>query len=1106
MYKNYAIIFGTANGYVHQFIRVMKLTTFLLLISLMQLSAASFGQNLTLKEKNISYSKLFFELRKQTGYGVLIKSTEFKASKRLDVDFNNAPVGEVMRSVIGGDKLDYVITNKTIVIREKSVMDKIVDYFVNIDVTGKVVDENGQPIAGANVRVKGGSLATSTNGEGVFVLRNVEENAVLEVSYLGYQVREVRAKSQLVIISLEQAVGNLNEVNINAGYYSVKQREMTGNISKITAAKIEQQPVNNPLMALQGRVAGLEITQQTGTPGGGFTVRIRGRNSLSSGNDPMYIVDGVVYPTQNFSNEGNATTYGPATGSKSPSSLAFINPNDIESIEVLKDADATAIYGSRGANGVILITTKKGRIGTMSVSTAVSKGYSQVGHFVNLLNTEEYLMMRNEAFRNDGISIGALDYDVNGTWDKDRYTDWQKVLIGRSAPLTNASLNFTGGGENSNYALGGNYYSEGTVFPGDLGMQRVSFHSSTSLSSKDKRFNVSFSGNYSHVKSNLLSTDPTPSILLAPNAPSIYDQYGGVNWADNTFGSNPLAIFLRTSKSLTNTLIASTSLSYKIANPLELKLPLSYTKISRNELAKTPLASFSPASGVTATNRSSKFSNADNDTFLIEPQLNFNTKFGGNKFDALLGISFQDAKYDIDGIRASGYTNDDLMESLAGGSLIQNDGTTSFQYRYVSIFSRLNYSLLGKYFINLTARKDGSSRFGPGKQFANFGALGAAWIFSDEDFLKLPFLSFGKLRGSYGITGNDQIQNYGYLALWNSATLPYQGIPVLNNTSVVNSDFAWEINRKLEAALQLGFLKDKINLNVSWYRNLSSNQLLNRNLPLSVGRNSIYMNLPAEVQNTGWEFEANIDVLKEKAFRWSTGANFTLAKNRLLSYPDLEKTTADKNLYTIGQPLSIIKAYNVNVNSQTGLYHLEDRNANGMIDDADRYLNVFLGPKYYGGIQNSFQYKNLTLDFLISFVKQDGRSYISSTLNPGFWRNGGPNNQPTVVLNSWKTAGNEVQTARFSTVSANNSNFITIAQSGNISFVDASYIRFKNISLSYKLPENLLYRLKISNASINLQGQNIFTFTNYIGLDPETQSLATLPPLRTLTIGLNITL
>jgi TonB-linked SusC/RagA family outer membrane protein len=1088
MKKNNYLRWDVLMRYTHKVLFLLRLTTVMILAAGFQLSAA-----------NGSFVK------PRMGYNVVGYEDRLVSNISLEAKFEPTSLNEVLKNLLHCSSVNYEVIDSNIIIKEGSStpLEEISKFFSSIEVRGRVVDENNQPLLGATVKIKGSSKSTVTNANGEFSLANVNENAILVISFIGYDTKEINASENLGNIQLTQNTDNLKEVEVNAGYYTVKDRERTGSISRVDAKTIAQQPVNNPLQALQNRVPGVEITQLTGVPGGGFTVRIRGRNSINSGNEPLYIIDGVIFPSSKFSS-GNSLLQG------NGSPLSILNASDIESIDVLKDADATAIYGSRGANGVILITTKKGSIGELKINANIFQGFSQVAHRLDLMNTEQYLAMRMEAFKNDGLSPTAIDYDVNGVWDKNKYTDWQEEMIGDNANTTNAALNVSGGAKNSNYLVSGTYYNEGTVFPGSFGFKRGGIHTNINFGSSESQFNASFSGTYSHLITNLPSFEPTSDIMRTPNAPDPYDEYGKFRWYYNNLpvGTNPMASLLRTTDANADNLVGNANLGYRIIKGLILKVSFGYNTLKREEFKKSPLIARNPATNPTSVNRQSEFGNISNSSWIVEPQLTYEYKLGPGQINALIGMSFQENVSEYRNIVASNFNSDELMANISSATTFSVNDVSYSKYKYAALFARVNYGLLNKYYLNLTARRDGSSRFGPGKQFANFGAVGASWIFSEEVFFKnkLPFLNFGKLRASYGITGNDQIQDYQYMDLY-SGTSSYQGTSAIYPGLPANPYFAWETNKKAEAALQLSFLKDLINLQISYFRNRSSNQLLNNPLPPSVGGTGNIANLPATVQNTGWEFESTIRFINRRNFGWSTNFNFSIPKNKLVSYPGLANSN-NASVYTIGQSLNIRKYYNTTIDSQTGLYVSEDKNQNGVRDNGDIYLSKFVGQTFYGGLQNSVRYHQFSLDFLFSFVKQTGSSYFSSiAIVPGFFQTTLPYNQPVIVTDRWKTPGDVSRFSKFSTTSASITNF-GIGKAGVQAIEDASFVRLKNISLSYNLPKHWVSRIKIKDLQLNIQGQNIFTLTHYKGLDPENPSgtAPKLPPLRTWSMGLRITI
>ncbi len=713
------------NPNIRKWLMRINLTCLTLLIAFMQVSLAASAQKISLSKKNAPLTEIFKELRKQSGYDFVINKDQIKVAKPVTILVNGDDLINVLNKCFEGQPFTYSMEDKMIIVVNKK-PEQVKVNIPPIDVKGRVIDEKGEPIPGATVQTKDGKQATATDVQGNFILKGVDEKATIVITVIGFEKKEITAAANLGDIKLTMTTSKLEEVKINAGYYSVSDRERTGDISKVTAAEIEKQPVNNPLLALEGRIPGVQITQQTGMPGGSVSVQIRGRSSINTqvGNDPLYIIDGVIYPSTRVAVSRVSTTFG--LGSVSP--LSMINPNDIESIEVLKDADATAIYGSRGANGVILVKTKSGNIGALKVNANFAQGFSKVAKRLDLLNTDQYLQIRREAFKNDGVTPSTTDYDVNGTWDPNKYTDWQKVIIGGTAHTTNAAVNLSGGTEKVNYLIGSNYYQEGTVFPGDFGFKRGGMHVALNIGSDKDRFKVNFTANYSYTQNNQMSSDLTPYILTAPNQPDPLDQNGNLNWANNTVRRNPFADALKISQSGTNNLVTDIALSYRIIDNLFLKTTIGYTTIQGTNFGTLPLIAASPASNPTSTSRTSNFSDNYNNTLMAEPQITYKSKLGPGTLDGLAGMSFQSNNSQLRTITGTGFNSDAQMNNIAAAATLTTGQLSYIQYRYTAAFARLNYSLFDKYYLNVTARRDGSSRFGEGKQFANFGAVGGAWV------------------------------------------------------------------------------------------------------------------------------------------------------------------------------------------------------------------------------------------------------------------------------------------------------------------------------------------------------------------------------------------
>ncbi|HMJ70503.1 MAG TPA: SusC/RagA family TonB-linked outer membrane protein [Cyclobacteriaceae bacterium] len=965
-------------------------------------------------------------------------------------------------------------------------------------ISGKVTDVAGGSMAGVNVVEKGTTNGTSSDATGVYSLE-VTDNAILIFSFIGFKSVEVSITGRTVIdVTMEEDQSVLDAVLVNAGYWKVNEREQTGSISRVTAEEIQRQPVGNPMAALIGRMPGVNVSQSSGMPGAPFTIQIRGRNSLrTDGNRPLYVVDGVPFPS-------NSVGVGYSVLAN-PSPLNSINPADIESIEILKDADATAIYGTRGANGVVLITTKKGGPGKTKLDLNFYTGIGKVGHFMDLLNTEQYLTMRREAHKNDGTPIAFSEYDLT-EWDTTRYTDWQKVLIGGTSRVTSAQLSFSGGGENTHFQFGTGYYSEGSVFLGDFGDKKLSTHFSLSHQSPDKRFSILVQNSFVIDNNKLPLADLTArALMLPPVAPALYTEDGSINWQNGTWPmySNPLIFDLLDYTINSENLISNVNLGYEIFRGLRVKANVGYNLLHSKDLNLAPIAANDPILGITTGY--SDHTTGLTSTWIVEPQVEYVREIGRGTLTVLAGTTIQQTTRSAESIRADGYANDALLENLASAAQLFVLTSDFTDYRYNAVFGRVNYNLGGKYFFNVTGRRDGSSRFGPTKTFANFGAIGAAWIFSEQFFKNSSLLSFGKIRTSFGVTGNDQIADYGYLDSYSATVYPYQGKSGLVPTRLANPDYGWEKTLKAEAAMELGFFKDRLGLTAAYYRNESSNQLTGYNLPRITGFSSIQYNLPATLRNTGFELSIRSSNVQRGDITWTTSLNLTIPRNKLVSYPGIE-TSPNANQWEVGKPLTTSKKFHyVGVDTQTGLYQFEDLNGNGTGTDSpgDLVATGFVGQKYFGSITNSIQYRGLELNFMFQYVNQAGRKY--STVTTTFSTPGQMTNQPVQVLERWQQPGDDAAIQKFTMSSAASNAYLASSLSDNL--VDnSSFVRLKNVSLSYGIPERFTKSWKVQSTRIFLQGQNLITFTDYIGMDPEPTIPNGLPPLRVLTAGVQVSI
>ena len=973
-----------------------------------------------------------------------------------------------------------------------------------ITIKGSVINEEGTPLAGASITIKQSGKSAVADSKGNFTITNTRLNDTLIVSAIGYQTAtEPNNERGIISITLRRKITQLDETII-MGYGSTTKRFNTGSISKLSAAEIKAQPVTNPLAVLYGRIPGLEIVQNSGMPGAGFKLLVRGQASLTQGTEPLYVVDGI--PFLNGNTQLNQTTNA-ANGGLSP--LTAINPADIESIELLKDADATAIYGSRGANGVLLITTRKASSGKLTVSASYKTGFSQATRTMNMLSTTQYLQMRREAFANDGITPTTANAPDLLLWDTTRCTDFKKLFTGGRAPFSEAQLSLGAGTASTRFLLSMGYQQEATVLSTSLNGKRYSSTLSLSHFTPDKKFSLSSSMGFNLYNSNLLRTDLAAYINLPPHF-RLYDSTGAINFKEgSTYYSslgltNPLALMQRTYKGSFVTLISSLTLTYKITSQLSARWSNGFQQLHADEQYLFPRSSLDPSSSL---NPSAEFSQSKLTTLLSEPQLEYSNSFGSFKINLLAGASFQQTENRAGKVLADNYTGDLLLSTPAAAASwrVRDDYS---MYRYAALFGRINIRYKETWILNLSSRRDGSSRFGPSSRFATFGAAGAAWIFTNRQWVrkKLPFISFGKLRASAGITGNDQVGNYQYLSTWSVSSLTYQSTPALQPTRLFNPDYGWEKNTKTEVAAELGFFNDRLYIVSSVYRNISSNQLVNYSLPVQTGFTTVLQNFNATIENKGFELSVTSKNIAQQAFTWSTSFIFSVNRNLLLSFPDIVKTPY-RSIFRVGNPLSTVALYQyLGIDAATGIYRFRDADSNGTMNTTDRVSLRNTAPRFTGGISNTITYKNMELLFLFEFRKQTGKNYLATqgAFIPGY----DYYNQPLLVLNRWQKPGDQSLVQRFTASTA--SPAFTPAQSwlanSDAVYSNASFIRLRNISLTFRLPQKYRTRWKLADAAFFLQAQNMLTITGYKGADPENQSLYTMPPMRTMVTGLRIQL
>ncbi|MDO6739017.1 SusC/RagA family TonB-linked outer membrane protein [Wenyingzhuangia sp. 2_MG-2023] len=1056
------------------------------------------------EDSKLTVDQVFDLVMEQTDYKFIYQEGVFNHYPIIEVKKGSIRLNKLLQKCLQSGDLNIILTkNNTILIKDQKTSKQ------QRSVTGRITDTDGIAIAGVTVLIKGTIKGTTSDLEGKYSITVQNLENVLVFSYLGADTQEITVGNQTVInVTLKEDISQLEEVVINGGYYKTERSTSTGNIGKVSSKDIEKQPVTNPLGTIQGRMAGVEIRQLSSTPGSGFQIFIRGFNSLNGG-DPLYIVDGTPLNLNTGANLDNGlTSQVILPGGINP--LQGINPNNIESIEVLKDADATAIYGSRGANGVVLITTKKGKAGKTVFDVNVFTGFNALTRKRSYLNTEQHLEIRRESFANDQAfdtangfpltEIGPRDFDLNGTYSEDKYTDWQDFFLGNTGQINNAQLAISGGSKRTQFNIGGGFSTESPTIPGENNtFEKISIQSSINHRSEDDKFSIALNASYVSTEANYPVSNFINGVGLVPNRPDLIDENGDLTFID-AVDSNPLSPTVDDFNATTTNLIASSIIAYEFLPNLKMSVNLGYNLNTSGE-SRTDRASFNnPLNPVSANpaNSSLLINTGKTSSYNFEPQLNWNGKVGPGRMSVLVGATYNDRNTVANFTKASNFADDAFIYNIGSAADVLID-KAEIPYAYAAYFGRIGYNIKDKYIINFSGRRDGSSRFGEDKRFSTFGSVGAAWVFSEENFLKNnAALSFGKLRASYGRTGSDNIGDFGYLDLYRNTTGFYSGVQGNVPAGLANPNYSWEGVNKFEVGLSLGFLNNRINFDASYYQNRTTNQLLLRPLPATSGFTGVLENLPAVIQNKGLELELTTINIQNESFRWTTNFNITIPKNELLEFPDLENNNAFRNRLVVGESINSFRAFEFNgVDPQTGLYTFTDFSGNGIIDRFgidDAQVLLKNDSKFFGGLSNNINYKNFDASFTFNFTKRDG-ALIHAGSQPGLTA------FTTDILDRWQQPGDITDTQRLTTVRSNDieaTDAATIFRGSDGAWGDRSFIRLQNLSIGYTVPK------EVTNAfttRVYLQAQNLLTLTKYEGWDPE----RAIPLYRTITFGAQFT-
>lgn len=972
----------------------------------------------------------------------------------------------------------------------------------DVTVSGRVTDQAGAGLPAVNVAVKGTTRGTTTDGDGRYRLAVPDGSAVLVFSSVGYEKLEVPVGYRTVVdVAMKADVTALDEVVV-VGYGTQKKSDLTGSVASVKAKDLTAFPIVNPVQGLQGRAAGVQVSQNSGEPGSTLSVRIRGGNSLRASNEPLYVVDGF------------ALAGGPSA----------LNPNDIESVEVLKDASATAIYGSRGSNGVVMITTKQGKNGQVRVDLDSYYGFQSVIRRIDLLTGREFALLANERAANDGAAPFFTPQQVDAFGEG---TNWQNELF-RTAPIQNQSLRITGGTDKTTYSVSGNYLSQQGIIRGsDYWKGTLATTLNTRLSPK---FTLSNSLVLSRTSRNQLNSDNSSrgngvmsALLVAPPTIAPYDASGNYsNLVPYTFSptilTNPLAWALEVKNNpVRNYLLTNVALSFQPVSGLTLRssVGLEYDNTRTDFYSTKKVDSTPTGSASTTLDERQSLLNENILTYARQWNQRHSLTFTGG----VTVQSFNVRRLNVSGIGfASDVLGTSALQTASAPGIPSSSQTKSVLASYLG---RANYAYRDRYLLTASLRADGSSVFGINNKWGTFPSAALAWRVIEEEFAKrIPALSDLKLRVSWGKTGNTALDPYQSLNTLAAYPAYFSGLApapgFAPGTALANPDLKWESATQTDVGLEIGLLSNRFLLTVDYYDKITTDLLATVNLATSSGYTSVLQNV-GSIRNRGWEFTLNANLLTN-AFKWNVAANLSANRNqarKLAGGRDLFGTPMDIplqvsiNLVREGLPVGVFYGYQETGLDDKGNIVFADVDNNGVINANDRVVIGNPNPDFIYGFNSSMTYKNFELNFFLQGVQGADIFNFNKAQNANSF-NFGENQTRDSYLNRW-TPQNPNPAAPYPRVSVN-----TRFRESNRYVEDGSYLRLRTIQLAYNVPTEKLGVRWLRSAQAYVSGQNLLTLTRYSWFDPEVSTrggAASISPgidqngyptAKTYTVGLRI--
>ncbi len=1074
----------------------MQLTTILMLSACLTVSAAGNAQNVTISANKAKLEKVFKEIRKQSGYVFFYDAGVLKGINTVDIHIKNASVQEALKESLDNQPLDFSIERKTVTIFRKPnySLVKNQDGSANASIpvsiiSGTVKDALGNPLAGVSVIIKGTIKGTSTNANGKF---SIEANVgdVLELSIVGYKNKNVvvgQNNNLSIVMEIEATMGS--EVVV-VGYGTQKKSDLTGSVASVSNKDFTKGVQSNALQLLNGRAAGVQISQASSAPGGGVSIKIRGSGSINSSNSPLVVIDGMPGADPNS-----------------------VDPNDIQSIEVLKDASASAIYGTRAANGVILITTKKGSKSAPSINYNFYLGIQKPSKTLNVLNATQYMLKLDTVAASNNLT---LPYSASQISAAGIGTNWQDQIF-RSATAQNHSLSFSGASDKSNYYIGLNYFNQnGIVLGSSYKKYGARFNYEIEPIKKLKlNFNVDLQKNDNHpiLTTNAANESAGPinsAIEFDPSLPAGLDSNGKYYNNTSIALNNPLALINGVQiRNLDNRMYGTMSANYAITKSLSATLRTGYDEdFYRSDNYTTRQTINGNSSGGIGSIGSS-----ENYHWLAEYFMTYNKSFNDvHHLTVLAGTTFEDTYYRSVGAATAGFPTDAIGDNLmqSGTAALNTVSSNVSENKLNSFLGRINYSYKDKYLLTTSVRADGTSVFSDKNKYAIFPSVALGWRVINEPFLKQNnILSDLKLRGSYGTIGNQAIGPYQTLQTFSSGgstVLNDQVVTGVEPTRVPNPDLKWETTAETNVGIDFGFLDQRIRGSIEYYYKNTGNQLFNKPLPASTGFATQLVNF-GNVVNKGFDFLLTSQNLN-KGLKWSTTLTLSTLKNTVTRLPDFVPTpivtggvgtfTINYQIVNVGDPIFAYYGYKVagifqtkddfGTSAQPGAHpgdlKIVDTNGDGKITSADRQVLGSPFPKLIIGFSNSFSFKRFSLDIMINAVQ--GVSTIDNNIIESLYP---INTTRNVLAEYWLNRWTPQNPTNKYPSSINPTSYGGALSINSLDVVDASFARLQNATLSYTIPFKNTSMIK--GVSVYIAGDNLITITKFKGYNPDANDAGT---------------